>query len=371
MLFSNIVFTSPQHVNNVYYLVLGRFCIPDPLYTNSTKPATIVINGTTYQQVTPTPQENAQSLINFNIINTDKLMTYISDLVTTWPILLASLGFSFIVALLYLVFVRLCASIIAYCAIVLVLAGLAGLGYVFQSRIDYYQNLNETTYQQAMLALCIICYVFAGLWLLMILFMCNRIRLAIALTQCTAKYLCQVCSVFFVPFFFYFISAIFYAYWIVLAVYLYSTGTVTYGSSFIPNVAWTSTTRYAFWYHLFALFYIGAFINAYNQFVIASTTCIWYFEHLLPDGAEHPVYRSFFRGGRYHLGSLAFGALIIAIIRFMMAVLEYFKQQIEKAAPASTAGIYKCALTCCQCCLECFARVMEFINRHAYIQVNL
>lgn len=290
-------------------------------------------------------------------------------MVTCWPIILASLGFAFVICILYLLFVRCCASVIAYATIFLILGSLAGLGYVFQARIDYYKNLNDETYATTMTVLCAICYSFAGLWLIIILFMCNRIRLAIALTETTAEYIASTWQVLFVPFTFYIISGLFYAYWVALSIYLYSSGVVDKSSSsFIADVQWTSTTRYAWWYHLFALFYINAFLNAYNQFILASTACLWYWEHSIPGQPESPVYKSFFRGGRYHLGSLAFGSLILAIVRFIMAILEYFKKKMETVG-GQKSKFYTCLITCCQCCLNCVARFIEFINRHAWIQV--
>ena len=72
------------------------------------------------------------------------------------------------------------------------------------------------------------------------------------------------------------------------------------------------------------LFYITAIISAYSQFVYASTACIWYFN--FEKGTEnHPIAKSFERGIRYHFGSLVFGATIIAIIRFLMVVVEFIK----------------------------------------------
>lgn len=73
-------------------------------------------------------------------------------------------------------------GILVYTSILLVQAGLIILGWLFQQRVYYYQNVVvDTTYQNAMLALEIIFYTLAGLWLLYILFMCNSIRLALAL----------------------------------------------------------------------------------------------------------------------------------------------------------------------------------------------
>jgi choline transporter-like protein 2/4/5 len=275
------------------------------------------------------------------------------------------------VAILYLLIVRCCAGVIAYITILLILAALAGLGYVFQVRSDYYKGIKDDKYELAMKVLCGLFYSLAGIWFLVVLFMCNRIRLAIALVEVTAKYLSSTCSVFFVPFIFYILSGLLYAYWVALSVYIYSTGTVKQSTgSFIPDIEWDSTTRYAWWYHLFALFYINAFLNAYNQFVLASSACIWYFEHRIEGGPDRPVRKSFWRAIRYHLGSIAFGSLIVAIIRFLMAVIEYFKQKLDSTGIGEKAGrVYKCLLSCCQCCLECVARLVEFINKHAYIQV--
>ncbi len=117
------------------------------------------------------------------------------------------------------------------------------------------------------------------------------------------------------------------------------------------------------------MFYINAFLNALNQFVLASSACIWYFNQG-KDGVDSKgeVSTSFYRAFRYHLGSLAFGSLIIAIIQFIIAVLEYLKKKTE-AAGEQKSKIYKCLISCCQCCLACIAKCVEFINRHAYIQV--
>jgi hypothetical protein len=305
------------------------------------------------------------------IINTDKLISWMTDLLNTWHILLASVGIAIIITLLYMVFVRCCAGVVAYTTIVLILGTFSGLGYVFQARADYYKSVKDDVYYTTMIVLCSIFYSLAGIWLLIILFMCNRIRLSIALVEVTAKYISQTWSVFFVPLIFYILSALFYAYWVALSIYIYSTGTVEKSSgSFLPSVTWTSTTRYSWWYHLFALFYISAFLNALSIFVLSSSACIWYFEHRQEGGATRPVSRSFYRGFRFHLGSIAFGSLIVAIIRFMMAVVEYIKQKVDSSKLGDKIGkIYKCLLTCCQCCLECVARFVEFINKHAYIQV--
>lgn len=53
-------------------------------------------------------------------------------------------------------------------------------------------------------------------------------------------------------------------------------------------------------------------IDALSQFVLASTVAIWYFSGT--QKAHNPIKRSFYRAFRYHLGSLAFGAFILAVV---------------------------------------------------------
>merc|ERR1711928_63231 len=65
----------------------------------------------------------------------------------------------------------------------------------------------------------------------------------------------------------------------------------------------------------------------------------------------------------FHLGTVAFGSLILAIIRTIKTILEY----IEKKCKKFNNDLTKCLLKCCQCCLWCLEKFMRFINRNAYI----
>ena len=57
--------------------------------------------------------------------------------------------------------------------------------------------------------------------------------------------------------------------------------------------------------------WIFAFIDAFTQFVLASTAAIWYFSQ---ENCHKPVTRSIYRGFRFHMGSIAFGALLVALV---------------------------------------------------------
>jgi choline transporter-like protein 2/4/5 len=72
---------------------------------------------------------------------------------------------------------------------------------------------------------------------------------------------------------------------------------------------------------------------------------------------------SLFRALVFHLGTLAFGSLIIAIVKLIRVILEY----LEKKVKDKTGKIARCLFCCCRCCLFCLEKFLKFLNRNAYI----
>jgi choline transporter-like protein 2/4/5 len=72
---------------------------------------------------------------------------------------------------------------------------------------------------------------------------------------------------------------------------------------------------------------------------------------------------SFFRAFVFHLGTIAFGSLIIAIVKLIRAILEYFERKFKD----KTGKIARCFICCCRCCLFCLEKFLKFLNRNAYI----
>ena len=317
-------------------------------------------------------KDASAQLINWSFFSVDRLTTWISDLyVTRWAIA-GSLGWSFVLAMLFLLFLRLCAGFIVFLIIFIIQAGLIVLAVYFNLSADDHEDQDDTVYHNTMMAFFWIFLLLAIIWFIFIIIMCNRIRLAVALIQVTAKYLNNTCSIIFIPFLFFIVTILWIAYWICLSIFLYATGEFDEeGSKVIASFVWDAKIRYSWWFHLFSLFYITAIISAYSQFVYSSSACIWYFTS--EKGTEdHYVRKSFKRGIRYHFGSLAFGSLIIALCRFIMVWFEYIKKKVENTAGKATQSkCFKCIMSCLQCCVGCIGKIMEYINKHAYIQIAL
>ncbi len=315
------------------------------------------------------PQKASARLINLSYF-TQLFTLWINDLNVTKYAIAGSIGWSFFLAMFYFLFLRCCAGFITFFLILIVEAGLVILAVYFKllANDEEQQEAEGDTTNNAFF------WVFTALaaaWLIFILIMCNRIRLAVALTQVTSKYINKTCCIVFVPFLFFAILIIWLAYWIILLVFLYTSGKFDKNSSKIfASFEMDEKLEYGFWFHIVMLFYITAIISAYSQFVYASSACIWYFN--FEKGTEnHPIAKSFYRGFRYHFGSLVFGATIIAIIRFIMFFIEVIKKKLEKSVGKNQSKCFKCIFCCIQCCLGCCNKIMEFINKHAYIQIAL
>ena len=81
--------------------------------------------------------------------------------------------------------------------------------------------------------------------------------------------------------------------------------------------------------------------------------------------SHSPICESFWRVIRFHLGSLAFGALIITIIRVIRAVVTYIQEKVEKSS--GNNALIKCIFCCVQCCLKCCQSIFNRINKEGFI----
>lgn len=66
---------------------------------------------------------------------------------------------------------------------------------------------------------------------------------------------------------------------------------------------------------------------------------------------------------RYHLGTIAFGSLIITICRLIRLALEYIDAKVKNYDNFLTRAI----MCCCKCFFACLESFLRFINKNAYI----
>ncbi|XP_059622813.1 choline transporter-like 2 isoform X2 [Phlebotomus argentipes] len=110
-------------------------------------------------------------------------------------------------------------------------------------------------------------------------------------------------------------------------------------------------------------FWLLFFVSAFNEMVLASAFSTWYWTFHKSDVPFFNVTISMGRTMRYHLGTLAFGSLIITICRIIRCILEYIDHKLKKFDNEVTRGI----LCCCKCFFWCLEKFLKFLNRNAYI----
>ena len=116
--------------------------------------------------------------------------------------------------------------------------------------------------------------------------------------------------------------------------YLYSCGTLKKheDKEMFAGLEESNTAYWMFWFFLFGFFWIIAFFIAVMQFVIASVFALWYFTYQKSDSPAQAtaINRSVKWALRTHAGSLAFGAMLIAIVTMLKLIFEFFAKQQEK-----------------------------------------
>jgi hypothetical protein len=159
--------------------------------------------------------------------------------------------------------------------------------------------------------------------------------------------------------------------------WLFSTGEIKSESATIGGVEvrgvhrtfqYTEEQIYYLLSYILGIFWVDELFTAMSQFVISYSVVLYYFCPKVASGEKDapafPLFRGYVVGFVCHLGTIAFGAALIAIVRIISLILSYIAKQAEKenAALACVAKIMLCVV-------QCFKRCLEFLNKNAYMDV--
>eukprot|EP00440_Ansanella_granifera_P074474 gb/GFBE01080819.1/.p1 GENE.gb/GFBE01080819.1/~~gb/GFBE01080819.1/.p1 ORF type:complete len:941 (+),score=238.72 gb/GFBE01080819.1/:1-2823(+) len=255
-----------------------------------------------------------------------------------------------------------------------------------------------------------IIWALAGIYLLLVCLFQGRIRLAIAVNKVACIFMSQSPLILLVPIGQAFISITWHLIWALSATFLisqvpadwtptgaYATYAEAYGTNSTPgkctdkwptgfvykdedtcdlvNGTWAcyrcAPPRYVFDVRFAISFFVFLWNNALQvavvQCVIAGAVGIWFFTPNEEKGSRKIIAPSMYNVFRYHLGSLAFGSFIIALVEFIRYVMKYY----EKQAQAQKNRVMVMILKICQCCMWCLEKCLKFLNKNAYIQIAL
>jgi len=139
------------------------------------------------------------------------------------------------------------------------------------------------------------------------------------------------------------------------------------------SFTYTEEERYYILYYIFMIFWVLEICTALAQFCLAYAVQLWYFcpyDETLSHKQDIPFFplcKGYRVGLMWHLGSLAFGAFLVAVLRLVRLILGYLAKQADKDGNAATA----CVLKVLMCCVDCFKRFVEFLNKNAYMDIAI
>lgn len=227
---------------------------------------------------------------------------------------------------------------------------------------------------KAMLYIGYVFYALSALWLCTVCCLRSRIMLAISITKQASRAVNAMTGLIIFPIAQAIGLLIFMIPWTIFALFLASSGdivksTYTTGTTTITyrSFEYTNNMYYAALYFLFVFFWTSQFIVAMGQLVNALAVSTWYFTRDKSTIGNSTVVSSIHKAFRYHMGSAAFGSLIIAIIKTIRAVIMYLQDKAAKSGNKAAQMV----LCCLQCCMWCIEKCMKFINKNAYIQIAI
>ena len=216
--------------------------------------------------------------------------------------------------------------------------------------------------------------------LLLLIFLCSRIKIAVGIIREASKAVQAMPFLIAFPLIPTACVIVLVIYWVITAAYIASSGKITtetitdaYGQGNetygLNEYSDNNLMNYMLFYHLFGFLWTNQFFQAIGYTTIAGAVAEYYWTLDKTDIRRLPIGRSFYRTMRYHLGSLAFGSLIIAVVQMVRLVLEYIDRKTKNAQEGNR--VVKVAMMCCKCFLWCFEKCLKFLNANAFIMVAM
>eukprot|EP00004_Rigifila_ramosa_P004664 TRINITY_DN15147_c0_g1_i1.p1 TRINITY_DN15147_c0_g1~~TRINITY_DN15147_c0_g1_i1.p1 ORF type:complete len:618 (-),score=145.68 TRINITY_DN15147_c0_g1_i1:69-1922(-) len=291
------------------------------------------------------------------------------DLVASWDVILGFAFLSLVLCFVWLVLVTWISgfmvwwTVIAFIGIMIIsCAYLWSVVNEQQSQIDNVETEAPSfvNKRKALQGIAIAWTVVTIVAVVVVVWLRDRINLAVAIVKEASKAVGAMPLVVFFPIVCFAWLVLFFAWWFAIAMYLAS-----FDATLDPRYTQKNLDFMKF-YHLFSFFWNTQFIIAFLQVVIAGAIASYYWaQDKTRDVPAMPVFASVERTIRYHLGSVAFGSLLLAIIETIRTIIMWFQHQAKKSGNKALEYV----LCVVQCLVSCVERFLKFFNRNAYIMI--
>ncbi|KAL0266760.1 UNVERIFIED_CONTAM: hypothetical protein PYX00_009211 [Menopon gallinae] len=124
--------------------------------------------------------------------------------------------------------------------------------------------------------------------------------------------------------------------------------------------------KFSRWYNLLGLFWFSQFVIGCQHMIVAGAVSKWFFTRN-KDDLGVPICRSACNLVTYHLGTVALGSFLIAIVQLIRSILA----TVQKTLRGTKNKCLESVASGCQCCLYCFEKILKYLSRNAYIETAM
>ncbi|XP_015380272.1 PREDICTED: choline transporter-like protein 1 [Diuraphis noxia] len=124
--------------------------------------------------------------------------------------------------------------------------------------------------------------------------------------------------------------------------------------------------KFARVYNILVLVWVIEFIIGCQHMIIAGSVATWFFTRN-KDNVSSPISTSVGYLFNYHLGSVALGSFIIAVLQIIRAILNYIDETLKESQNEVAKSLYKIF----QCLFSCLQQFLQYLTRNAYIEIAI
>ncbi|XP_062842021.1 choline transporter-like protein 4 [Trichomycterus rosablanca] len=272
----------------------------------------------------------------------------------------------------------------------------------FNSEFSTFLQVKET-WLAFLVILCLVQFVM----LLQLIRLRKTISFSLALMEESSRVVCYVTSTLVYPFVTFVLVVLCVSYWVIINLYLTTSGTSVYhvislnypisnchaitGQRCLPQTfnasAYTTCPNvrcvffkydkdgffqrnmlYIYIYNILAFNWYVNFLVALGQCTLAGTFASYYWAFNKPaDIPPSPLLQAFNRTLRFHVGSVAFGAVFLTTFQGFRISLEYLANRLRSCHNSCSRFL----MTSLRCCFWFLEKFLKFFNRNTYIMIAI
>mmetsp|Transcript_17062 Transcript_17062/g.59722 ORF Transcript_17062/g.59722 Transcript_17062/m.59722 type:complete len:644 (-) Transcript_17062:88-2019(-) len=307
----------------------------------------------------------SMSLVTSNP-NVERLLQ-IKGMINAWPLLAGSAATSMVAGFLFLFFLEKCTGCLVwmgFAVLVLSTGGFGGTMAYAGSQPGGLDGLPSTGDSQQDLAVGAVSCALSFFFLCLACCKRSSVSRAVECVKSAAECIEETPSILIEPLLALILKIVVIMALMVCWVYLLSCAkSISVDASSGIQVEYTTEEKAMIGFLFLMSLWLLEFCNALSTYVISYVTQMWFFKV----GGGCSVGKAYCSGLAYHSGSLAFGSLLVALVRGVRIVLSVAAQAMKDTG--NSVGWVIASV--CTCFVSCFERFLEKLNKFAYMDIAI